>query len=425
MTLLESSNSLNSPEKPGVYLETIAAPVILVLVTLVARMSLVPYWKNLPLSGDEIYYWDCARSVAKGHFINNFLHPPLWGFVLGIPAAISQDPFAGRVFTVMISSISVAIIYLLGSLIFGRKTGLIAAVIYSAYPNIVGFSHYLWPESLLSLLVLLAALLFFKWLGNEAKRALLYVAFLALGAGMLVKEFALIAFGAMLFTIMVLAVENKRQIIVRSSLMFLAPVLMYSIFASVAAKRPVLLADAFVFNSNEADEGKVVWERSTRENLKAFAGRALEIKKMPERFVGQLLNLWTPTSFPIFRLLKSMEGYRGVPHAWLIAYLSAAAYVLVVGMGIAGMCFARRDALFGFSAANLILLSSAGFMFMMCSRFRISFMYIFILYFAAALADFESIKARINRHRVMALAALLMLFAGIILLKRSSFGYWG
>jgi 4-amino-4-deoxy-L-arabinose transferase-like glycosyltransferase len=392
---------------------------------LALRLSLLPYWMNLPLSGDELYYWSCARSVAHGQLIRTFLHPPLWGYLLGLPAAISDHNLSGRMLTTIIGSLSVPIIYLLGKQLFGRTVGVMAGVIYAVYPNIVGFSHYLWPESLLSLLVLVAALLFFKSMATEKRDTLLYLSFFTLSVGVLVKEFALIPFGAMIFTVLIANVKRKKQIIVRGLAIFIAPVIIYSIFASVLAKRPVLLADAFVFNSNEADAGKEIWKKSTKENLELFAGRLLELKKVPGRFIKQIPNLWTTTSFPIFRLLNSMEKYPDFRYAKMAAYLAAGAYVWVVAFGLVGICCAKKDAFLTFSAANLVFLTSAGALFLMCSRFRISFMYIFILYDSVLLSDFQAAIGRLTWRRMMILTALLVLFLAILIYKRSAFGHWG
>lgn len=216
-------------------------PLILFALALAVRLAVFPYWQHLPLSGDEIYYWTSAKVIADGHLTKNFLHPPLWTYMLSIPALLSDNPVYGRSFTVIISSFSVPVIYLLGKCVFNRKVGIIAGIIYSFYPNIVGFSHYLWTESLMAFLILLSTLFLFTSLKSENKRSLLYSAFFIISIGLLVKEFAVIQFGSCLITVVWIEMSNKKQIIMRAIIIFLAPAIIYSAYASVAARRPSCL----------------------------------------------------------------------------------------------------------------------------------------------------------------------------------------
>jgi 4-amino-4-deoxy-L-arabinose transferase-like glycosyltransferase len=400
-------------------------PAALFLFGFAVRLSILPYWKNLPLSGDELHYWNWARTAANGRMINNYLHPPLWTYLLGIGALISDNPLYGRMIAVAVSSVSVVIVYLLGKRLFSRKVGLIAGILYAIYPNLVGFSHYLWSENLLACMVLLGALLLFKPAGPDGEFRSPYLSFLILGFGLLVKEFALVAFIASIFAMMATRLTKKWMMLCGCTLIFFAPAILYSGYASIKAQRPVILADAFVFNSNEADAGKIVWKSSTKENLKVFAGRVLEIGKAPRRLVNQVANLWTPNSFLIFRLIRSGEGYASVPHARGIAYIAAGMYVLVIVSGLIGMCYAKNEPFLKYGAGSILVLTLMGLMFLMCSRFRIPFMHIFILYSAAAWADFRGMAQRQSWRRTLILALLLMVFVAVIVEKHSSFGAWG
>ena len=200
---------------------------------------------------------------------------------------------------------------------------------------------------------------------------------------------------------------------------------LYSAIASVSAQRPVLLADAFVYNSNEADSGKVVWEKSTKENLKIFTQRLFKLRDIPARFARQVYNLWTPNSFPIFRLLNSEQRYNNVQYPRLIAYFSAGMYILVVISGFIGMCCAEKNLFQIFTVANLLLLLCTGLFFLMCSRFRIPFMYLFILYGSAMWSDLKSVRRMMTWQRISIFGLLLVVFVDIIISKRTSFGFWG
>jgi 4-amino-4-deoxy-L-arabinose transferase-like glycosyltransferase len=399
--------------------------VILFIFALVVRLSVFPYWKDLHLYGDEFFYWSWAQKIADGNFLRNFLRPPLWTYILSIPALLTDNYVYGRALTVVLSSFSVPLIYSIGKYIFNRKAGIIAGTTYSVYPNIVGYSHYLWSETLLALFILVSTFLFFKAAGNEKKHILVYLSFAVSSIGLLTKEFAIIQFGALILALIATELIDKKKMILMGTVIFLTPILIYSAIASVYAQRPVILADAFVYNSNEADSGKIIWKKTTKENLEIFTQRLFKFREIPARFVRQVYNLWTPNSFPVFRLLNADQKYKDIPHPQLVAYITSAMYILVVVFGLTGMCCAEKNLFLVFSISNLLLLSSAGLFFLMCSRFRIPFMYIFILYSSALLADPKAALKRMTWQRGLLIGAIGIVFIKIIINKAPSFGYWG
>lgn len=430
----------------NIHLRILSESLILFVFALAVRLAIFPYWRNLKLSGDELCYWPWARVVAGGALLKNFLHPPLWTYALSIPALISDNYMYGRFFTSIIASFSVPILYLLGMRVFNRKVGIIAGIAYSIYPNIVGFSHYLWPESLFSLLILLSSFFFFMALENETlmdfrftkgdkddqqefpvkkTNFYLFLSFLISGISLLVKEFAIVHFGSMILTLFGIKTMGKREKIINATLIFLTPVIMYSAFASILARRPVILADAFVYNSNEADAGKKIWDKTTKENLRFFIGRLLKFRDVPLRFINQIYNLWAPNSFTIFRLLNSQEKYSNIPYARLIALITASLYIFVIILGLVGICCYGNNAFQLFAIANLLLLSSTGLYFLLCSRFRIPFIYIFILYSSAALSAPIEVFRKMTWQKILLLLIVLILFIEIIISKRTSFGLWG
>jgi len=396
--------------------------VLLFILALAVRLSVFPYWKDLNLYGDEYFYWSWAQNIADGNFLRNFLRPPLWTYILSIPALMSENYVYGRALTVVLSSFLVPLIYSIGKHVFNRKAGIIAGVTYSVYPNIIGYSHYLWSETLLALFILFSTFLFLKAAGSEKKHILVYLAFAVSSVGLLTKEFAIIQFGALILALIAMELTDKKKMILTGIVIFFIPVLIYSAIASVYAQRPVILADAFVYNSNEADSGKIVWKKSTKENLEIFIRRLFKFQEIPARFVRQVYNLWTPNSFPVFRLLNADQRYKDIPNPRLIAYGASAMYILVIVSGLVGMCCAEKNLFLIFSIANLLLLSSAGIFFLMCSRFRIPFMYIFS---SALLADPKAALKRMTWQRGLLIGAIAAVFVGIIVNKAPSFGYWG
>jgi 4-amino-4-deoxy-L-arabinose transferase-like glycosyltransferase len=399
--------------------------IVLFFFALALRVSLFPFFRGLQLSGDEIHYWNWARVIAAGAIPKNFLHPPLWTYVLGIPAVIYDSYACARLFTAIVSSFSIPLIYLLTKHVFDRKAAIVAGFTYAIYPNVLGFSHYLWAETFLAFLILLSTYLFFVALEHSNRRLIFNFSFLIAGISPLVKEFGIIHCFSLLLALATANLSNKSHIISNAIILILAPGLIYSAVASYSARRPVVLADAFVFNSNEADRGKSVFEKSTKENLNIFIDRLLMFRKMPARFMRQVYNLWTPNSFLTFRLLHSREGYTTVSNPGFIAYFTAGSYAFVIVFGLVGMfcCMHRPFQLF--SVSNIVILTSLGALFFLCSRFRIPFIHIFIIHTSFALSHPGLVIQRIDWRRASLLISVLILFVHIIVSKRVLFGYWG
>jgi len=148
-------------------------------------------------------------------------------------------------------------------------------------------------------------------------------------------------------------------------------------------------------------------------------------REIPARFARQIYNLWTPNSFPIFRLLHSGEKYSNVPHAALLAYITSGMYICIIVFGLTGIFCDENNLFKVFAVSNLLLLLSTGLLFLMCSRFRISFIYIFIIYTSLVLANPRAALRQLTLGKVLPLLAIFVLFITIIYTTISSFGYWG
>ncbi len=68
-------------------------------------------------------------------------HSPLSNYLYAIPFKIAPDTRLGRVFTAMMNLIAVALTYGLGARYFGRRAGLIAALLYAVHPEAVNASR--------------------------------------------------------------------------------------------------------------------------------------------------------------------------------------------------------------------------------------------------------------------------------------------
>ncbi len=76
-------------------------------------------------------------------------------FMAGVMAVSGRSVFAVKLVQVLLSTLSVALVYALGRAWFDARAGLAAAWLAALYPNLIAFSHYLWSETLFVLLLLL------------------------------------------------------------------------------------------------------------------------------------------------------------------------------------------------------------------------------------------------------------------------------
>jgi 4-amino-4-deoxy-L-arabinose transferase-like glycosyltransferase len=82
--------------------------------------------------------------------------PPFYSvFIAAIMSIPGRSMFAVKFVQVILSSISILLVYLIGRSWFGHRQGIIAASIFAFYPNLISFSHLIWSETLFSFMLLL------------------------------------------------------------------------------------------------------------------------------------------------------------------------------------------------------------------------------------------------------------------------------
>jgi 4-amino-4-deoxy-L-arabinose transferase-like glycosyltransferase len=126
--------------------------------------------RHVPMAGDSQFFHAEPRLLAAGHgYIEPFVfaayhisvataaHPPLYPFVLTVPALAGIDGIlAQRVITCLIGAVVLAAIGLLGRRVGGDRVGLTSAGIAAIYPVLVSADGALMSESLYGLMVVAA-----------------------------------------------------------------------------------------------------------------------------------------------------------------------------------------------------------------------------------------------------------------------------
>lgn len=395
---------------------------------LAARFVIYPYWKTLPMAGDEYYYWPGAQAIAAGRLIPDFLRPPLWGFVLAPMALLSPDPVGGRVLSSLIGCVVVLQVYALATRVFDRRVGVIAGVGYALLPSAVAYSHYLWSETFFTMIALFVTDAFLRWLPERPQRALC-LGGLGAGLALLAKEAAVLLFAAMVATVLVARISVRARVWAATVVLFLAPVLIYSAWATGRTGRIVFLGDAPIYNANQVRHGREPWSLTTDQNKQVFV-RDLKAASAADylRGVGrEAANLWTPNSFPVYRLLGTdgFGNYRA-PGAAVIAYLTVFADVTVMALGLTGLVFAARSLFQVYSVSMLLALQASGAIFLFCSRFRVPFLFVLVIYAASVVARPQALRSRMNNKLLLSLWIVLMVgLALVVALKWSTIGRWG
>lgn len=411
---------------------------ILLLLSLGVRLCFVPLAGSLRLASDESYYWnDVAISVAHGSVltVEHQLRPPLWGYLLALPARISGNPFFGRLFAILIGSLSAVFVFLLGTRLSDRRAAIASGTLFALYPEHVYFSHYLWPEVLFGLLVVSASMLFLRSAGNgrgESRRDIL-LASGVLGFALLAKEFAVIPMSAMLLLAPDTGWREKAGTAVRCLAVFLLPALAYSLLSWAVAGKPVILSRAPVANLQQT-VGVAFDNNVDYSDLDNFVQGFL--KKTPGEhwrfFEDQVIKLWSPNSFPIVRLLAKGPDWVitdwGYEARWKKAQATVvgAGHILIMTAGLLGLLALPSGVFRRYAILNLCLLTSVGAVALIASRFRLPFAFLLVLGAGHAIVHPKEVGRRLKDRKTLVLAIVLFsLLAFITAVSWHCFGFWG
>jgi len=204
-------------------------------------------------------------------------------------------------------------------------------------------------------------------------------AFLVAGLGLLIKELSGVLFLALLTTLVVHAKLNRMRRVAMASMLFLLPGLFFSALASFACDRLVLVSDAPYVMANHVNHGQIPFRLSPTENRDLLIKDlfSVRIAQFPTVFPEQFQRLWTPNSFPIYRLCKAPKqfGNYGIRDPRPIYLAMAYSYIILVIFSIFGFGLSDRTPFWYFTLFLFIYLSSAGILMLMISRLRLPFMF--------------------------------------------------
>lgn len=218
---------------------------VAVMVGLVARLVFaLGYWRDRPLTHDELEYLALAANLAAGRgfvldlpgttpspLVDRFARPPAYPAFLSVVVRGNHDMRAGRLPTSvpttvkvaqsLVGAATIAVIALIATRAGGPVVGVVAAWLAALQPSLSGVSAYALTESLFTFLALAAvavlSLLVDRRAGSPAEPR---ERRLALAAGALAGA-ACLTRGSMLFFVPLAALVILRKLRVATALVFL------------------------------------------------------------------------------------------------------------------------------------------------------------------------------------------------------------
>ena len=138
-------------------------PVLWLLLALAfgVRAGILALYPEIEGRGDEsLHYVQGVLTGQLGHEVIGRWSPAYEFFLGGVFASVSASPLTAKAMQVLVSSLTVALVYGLGALAGGQRTARIAAVLAAFHPSLVAYSHYLYSETLFLFLLSGAAFAF-------------------------------------------------------------------------------------------------------------------------------------------------------------------------------------------------------------------------------------------------------------------------
>ncbi len=240
--------------------------VAILAVALAIRVFYLIHYHSLPdwslLKMDHWYHHHWAQSLAGGNILGDttFFRAPLYVYCLGALYAIFGDSlWVGRLFGMAIGLVTILFVYLIGTRVFGRTTGRIAAALQAVYPVNVFFEGELLLDPLFTLLLLVAFHRFLIWRAKTTAQNLALTGF-CLGLAAITRPTALVL--AALLIVWLLASRTNIKARIVSALVVVCGlaivILPISIRNVVVANDPVLIAsqggiNLYIGNNDAAD----------------------------------------------------------------------------------------------------------------------------------------------------------------------------
>lgn len=329
------------------------------------------------INGDEYFYLRFARNINAGREINTWFWLPGWPVLLAFFLKLG-GVFAGRQATMVFASVSCGIVYLMGERLWGHRIGLICGILLSFLPEHVIFSHLVYAEIGLELIIVFFSLMLLYAMSSRNPHVFLVPGFLVLGLGMLYKHFVVFPFAASLLAFFF---REKRRLILPYGSLFFLPLFLFSIYLKTKNVDPLFWLDSPLKSAQEWQHLRVArhFKVGERENvLKSHFEFLREIG--PVEFVQHsgrnFQNLWMVNKYVTSRL----ERYPGLPILEKFKILVGISYWSVLILALYGFLKSLPSLFYFYALITLGALTSAGLFVFMVPRYHVPFLFFLVLF---------------------------------------------
>ncbi len=407
--------------------------IFIFLTTLGVRLFVLSLVPENPVVGDEQFYNFYGRNLAHGTF--EVARPtyeetyilPVWPRLLAIPYSFSDSETSGRLLAVLIAAMTSVFLFFLTRDLFGTQAATVACYMYAFFPDHVFFSHLLYAEIPLEFFMVVFAFLFFRASRPLHSRWETVAAYFVLGVGLLCKHFAVVPFAASLFVLR--KKDGSAWKFIPALAFFVAPLIYFSSLALEGRDEwkffnvPIKNAhewygegwfDELQRNPDTVSKTKVL-ESYFDKKIKLSVG--YELRKSAQN----ILNLWSPDSYPIQRL-KHHYGMHN-PSFWIL--IIVVAHTLLLAAGLIGFILSPPSKFKKFSFFTIVILSGMSILWWLVSRYRVPFMFFFIINAAYLFTPAKTRLHFINSRQKILCASALLVVGFITYWGIHKIGRWG
>ncbi|MCI0596405.1 MAG: tetratricopeptide repeat protein [candidate division Zixibacteria bacterium] len=392
---------------------------------------------------DARYHDEWAQAIAAGKLTQPqaFFRAPLYPYLLGLVYYIfGHNYYAPRIVQYLIGSFGVVLLALLAARLFGKKTGIVAGLVFATYASVIYFEGELLLDFLLIPLDLL--ILIFLYKAKESPSPVNWLlAGLWLGLSAITRPNILIFIPAVLFWIWYGFHKSERpQRQLKFAGLFLTgvilPILPVAVHNYRAEKPLVLIASQgginfYIGNNPNADgftsmlPGRLQtnWELADiRAMAKAETGRELPSAELSDFWYQKGLDFWKSRPVDAFKLLlkktyllftrfeisNNQDIYLFWKNSSLIRFLPVG-FWLIGPLGLLGIVFSFVNQRARFLSVFVLLYAASVILFFVNARFRLPVLPFLTLF--AVYAVFELWRRFREKQNLLPFLAVLALFS--------------
>lgn len=241
---------------------------IILLIGGVIRILWAIYVPSLPVS-DFQYYNDSALHLSQG--IPTLTKNMGYTILLSLGYRIYPSIIVGKIINAIASTLSIALIYRIGSRLINPQTGLLAALILSIFPSEVIMVSVLGTEIVGTTLILISSLLLFSIYFKKFNISLVFIFLTGLfyGLALTVRSSFLFYIPAIILFIFLIGVFTLKQKFVLFTIFIVGItaslslfIIYYSYFVGRISIEPILMQDSFPLLSGTNVDSTGGWNQS-------------------------------------------------------------------------------------------------------------------------------------------------------------------